>query len=185
MKPLVFAQGLRMIGPAMRHGHPHPPEPHRQGRVAMHGITAPGTAIIHQQAIRQPIAPKRRDQGLLHGRRLLIRQHPEPDVKAGMIIQNRQRVRRPRHGGHCALEVHLPQLIGDRVFKPAAGRRAPHLVGPEQPPPSQEGRDRATRRHRGQPLQHHALPQLARAPTGMRLALCQERVPDHRRDRGP
>ena len=98
----------------------------------MHGITAPGTAIIHQQAIRQPIAPKRREQGLLHGRRLLIRQHPEPDVKTGMIIQNRQRVRRPRHGGHCALEVHLPQLIGDRVFKPAAGRRAPHLVGPER-----------------------------------------------------
>ena len=52
MKPLVFAQGLRMIGAAMRERpHAHPPQPHGQGGILMRGITPPRTAIVYQPPI--------------------------------------------------------------------------------------------------------------------------------------
>ena len=58
VKALVLAQGLGVVGPAVADGDAQATQPDRERRVGMGRPLAPGTAVIDQQAVGQPVALK-------------------------------------------------------------------------------------------------------------------------------
>ena len=125
MKPFIFAHGLRMIGATMADSNTDVQQPHGQLGIGLMAGIAPGTAIVHQHAIRQAIAAKDGAQRLLHRSRLLVGQRLQAEVIARMVIQDRQRLHRAGQRLDGALEIHLPQTIGAPDVQSAAMAAAP------------------------------------------------------------
>jgi hypothetical protein len=84
--------------------------------VSPHGLPLSGQ---HEQG--QAIALEGRLQGILHRLVALVVGRLQPDRKARMIVDDRQRMQLSPSHRHLALEVHLPQHVGLRVLEALPG----------------------------------------------------------------
>src|ERR1700674_289130 len=164
MKAFVLALGLRMVGPAVRHAHAQAHKPYRKRRErAATGIT-PGSAIVHEHRIGQPVTSKHRDQAFARRPILLRAAGLHAQSVTGMVVDHGQRMAAPAPGGKIALEIHLPELVGLRALKTLirTGMLGPPLL--QLAVPAQNLGDRARRRNNllAVALQH--LGDLAPAP---------------------
>ena len=148
MKPLVFALGLRMIGPAVADRDAELEQPHRQPGVAVQRIRPPRRAVVHQHPLGQPIAPEDRRQLGLHRIAALVAAGPQPDSIARVVIDHRQRVTAPRPRRKMPLVIHLPQLVRRRPLKPFKGFAAGARRTRDAAMAVQDRGNRAGARHR-------------------------------------
>jgi hypothetical protein len=152
VQPLDFALRLGMPGAAMPGLDAQAQQPRLQRRDSAHAAAAPGRAIVGQDDVGQAIAAEGGRQVRLDQLVALMGTGRHRQGKAGMVVEDGQGV--DATGGQLGLahEVHLPQVVGCRVFKALIGMDRALLWG--QPPmPAQDGRDRA----RGRDVLHHAL----------------------------
>ncbi len=181
METLVLAQGLGVVGPAVADGDAQAAQPDGQRGVGMGRVIAPGTAVVDQQPVGQPVALEGRDQVDLHGGGALIGTGDQAEGVARVVVEDGQRMTAPGAAGPAALEVHLPQGVGRGMLEALPGAR---LAGPlrriQLVVAAQDGRDRRGRRQRLDtlPSQQHA--QLAAAPGGVLGAQGQHRLLDGR-----
>ncbi len=181
VKPLIFALGLRMVGPAMADPDAELEQPHRQPGMAVQGIRAPRRAIVHQHAVGQPVAPEERRQLGLHRTLAFITAGPQPNRITRVVIDHRQRMAAPCRGRKMPLVVHLPQLVRRRPLKPLEGFVAGARHSVDATMPIQYRRDRAGARRRLVLQILQPAPDLAPTPGGMLVANRQHQPFDGRR----
>ena len=131
-------------------------------------VSTPRRTIVHQHPFRQPVALKDAFQMVFHPAGALRMAGSQAHQEARMIVQHGERMtHRTVHHLEVPLEVHLPQLVGLRHLKPLHRPVLLPLVRRQHVMATQDGRDRAGRRHR-----LHALLQqlpLDLAPTPRRM----------------
>ena len=168
MQALVLALRLRMGRAAMADADPQPQQPHRQRRPGRRQSAAPRPAVVHEHAVRQAVALEEPRETRLHGRARLVGTRLEGQQKAGVIVENSERMApaAPRAQRKMALEIHLPQLVGRRPLEPlrGAGLGRPR---PQLPMPPQDRRNRGGMEDQGRLLGGEAHGQLAPAPLRM------------------
>ena len=127
METLVLAQRLGVVGPAVADGDAQAAQPDGERGVGMGRVIAPGTAVVDQETVGQPIALEDRDQVGLHGRGALVGTGRQAEGVARVVVEDGQRVAAPSAAGPAGFEVHLPQGVGVRMLKALEGAR---LAGP-------------------------------------------------------
>ena len=165
MEALVLALGLRVIGPRVTDPDALAHQPQVEPGVVA-PIASPRRAIVHRHPHRQPIAPERRGQvpdDEITGLRTAGLQH---QGIAGVIVEHGEGVATPAVHRHVPLEVHLPQVVGRRMFEALPGPGGLRGRRRDQAMPSQYRMHRADSRHR---MSQHLQPtrQLACAPCRM------------------
>lgn len=164
MESFIFALGLRMVRPGVRDVDAETDEPGGQWGEVMIAVATPGRTVIHGHALGQAIETEDRGQPLLHGLRALIGASLKAQSEAGVIVQDSERVAAGLIGGEVAFEVHLPELIGSRVFEPLEDSMLERLLG-VHPSVSQEDLvNRAGRRQTENTEVEQAPAQLASSP---------------------
>ena len=168
VEALVLAQRLGVVGPAVADGDAQAAQPDGERGVGMRRSLAPGTAIVDQEAVGQPVALEGCHQVGAHGRGALVGTGGQAEGVARVVVEDGAGMAAPGAAGPAGFEVHLPQSVGVRVLKALEGAR---LAGPLRriqgvvPP-----QDRGNRRGCGQrldPLAGQQHPQLAGAPGGV------------------
>ena len=182
MEALVLAQRLGVVGPAVADGDAQAAQPDGERGVGMRRSLAPGTAIVDQQAVGQPVALEGCHQVGAHGRGALVGTGGQAEGVARVVVEDGEGMAAPGAAGPAGFEVHLPQSVGVRVLKALEGAR---LAGPlrriQGVVPPQDRGDGGGRGQRLDALAGQQHPQLARAPGGVLGAQRQHRLLQGRR----
>lgn len=176
VKAFVLPLSLRMIGAGVTDPDPQADEPNGQWCIGVDPIVAPGRAVVHGHAPGQTIAAEGLTQGLLHGGGLFVGAGGETERIAGVVIEYGQGVTTATLERHMALEIHLPEVIGDRMLEALPGAVLGALGGVHPPVAAQDRRDRARARHPVMAQGHEPRVQLASAPSRMLIAQGQHRM---------
>src|SRR6476620_10214333 len=171
MEALELAIGLGMIRTAVTHANAQAQQPDGQIRQAMswHARTAPGRAIVSVDAYWQAITAKRAGKRFLHCGGVGAPASCKQQVKAGVIIDERERMAPPGRRVEVALEIDLPEGVGQGMLKALPGSRRGGSCGTDQAMPVQDRRYRAWWRHLGMAQFAQSCSDLAPAPGGMSL----------------
>src|SRR5450830_145945 len=133
MKSLILALRLRVMRPAVTNANPQAYQPHFQLRQATTPGSTPGRAVIRGHALWQAITLESGLQSGLHRTALLVATGCQAQVKARMVVENREWMATTgeRIGQReMSFEIHLPEQIGRVMFKP----RRCHLFLPDRCP---------------------------------------------------
>ena len=130
VEALVLAQRLGMVGPAVAHGDAQAPQPDGERGVGMGRVIAPGTAVVDQQAVGQPVALEGRHQMGADRGGALIGTGGEAEGIARVVVKDGQGMAAPGTAGPARFEVHLPQGVGVWVLEALEGRAAGRRPGP-------------------------------------------------------
>lgn len=155
-----------LIGMTVTDSNADRQQPHRQRRERMSKILAPRRAIIETDTLRQSVTAKRTGQVSFDRGAALIGASGQREIEARVIIEHRQWMATALRHREVALEVHLPERVGIRVFESLPRPRLGHRVL-QQTVPTQDGSDRGGRRHGLRPLIAQPAGELARAPCGV------------------
>ena len=121
VEAFVLSLGLGVVGAAMADPDAEPQQPDAKhgpaGFGAGSGWHAPGRTIVAEQAARQAVVAENRGQPGLDRLGLLVGTGLQPQGKAAVVIQQGQGMAPATPGGEMALEIHLPQIVGSRMFK--------------------------------------------------------------------
>src|SRR3984893_14365688 len=175
MEALVLALGLRMIRTTVADSDAEPNQPQGKGGERVIRLRAPWSAVVHQHRGRQAIAAKGVDEQRAYGFATLVGAGLKHQREPRMVVEHGQRMAAGAvEAREVALEVHLPQLVGDRALKALKGmRRRRSLI--EQTMAAQDTGDSA-RRELGAALEQQPSGQLASAPTAEHFASNSEHM---------
>src|SRR6478735_2371972 len=181
MKTLLFPLRLRMVRPPMRHADVQPQQPQSEPGVRFLEAPGPRTAVVHEHALRQPIAAKNGRQLRLHRLALFVRARRQAKREPRMIVEDRQRMAAlARAQSEVTLEVHLPQLVRRRTLETFPRLMFLALVGIDLAMPRQDRLHRARRGQLPLPQRLQPRPQLAGAPGRMFVSQRNNRLLDLR-----
>lgn len=171
VEAFVLPVGLRMSWTAEAHPHAQAYEPDREGRNAMPGArTAPGLAVIHIDPLGQAVVSERCFQHRLHLRAALSLACMQRHRVAGVVVQHGERMAALLAQRKVALEVHLPQCVGHRMFEAVITRALTRARRMQLPMPAQDVCDGARMRDIGVAQMLQTCGDLAPTPYRMRLA---------------
>src|SRR6266853_2034564 len=146
MKSLLLPLRLRMIRPAVQDLHSQPQQPHCQWGPGTLSIVSPGRAVVHQHRLWQAVAAKGLPQLLLNCLPLFIPTGLQHQRIARVIIQHCQRMAAASDPqSKVSLEIHLPQFVRTLSFESLERMTSRQIR--QQPPTTQNLRDRACRRN--------------------------------------
>src|ERR1700688_5025098 len=107
-----------MIGSRMGNADALLEQEHAKRSKGRAGTVAPGRTVVGDEGARQAVAVEGTDQGFTHGLRLLVGAGAQYDRIARVIIEHGQWIEPAAVGEpDMALEVHLPQVVGLRMFE--------------------------------------------------------------------
>ena len=95
VEALVLAQRLGVVRAAVADGDAQAAQPDGQRGVGMGRVVAPRTAVVDQQAVRQPVALEGRDQVSAHGGGALVGTGDQAEGIARVVVQDRQGMTAP------------------------------------------------------------------------------------------
>jgi hypothetical protein len=81
-------------------------------------VVSPHGSVIHRHPVRQTVAFKHADQLLLYGLTPFIGAVCQAQGKAGVVIQQGERMTAATTKGKVSLKIHLPEAIGRIMFEP-------------------------------------------------------------------
>lgn len=111
---------LGMIRPAMPGLDPQAPQPGFQAGDAAESGRPPGTPVVAEDGLRQPVVAEDRGQGRLDGGALLIGTGRQNQREAGVVIAQAPGMNPALPQRLVPQEIHLPQRVG------FGGREAAH-----------------------------------------------------------
>src|SRR4030095_15019761 len=129
----------------------------------------PGTSVIHDHGIGKPVKTKGVAKGLLDRLSFLIGQGSQAQIKARVIVKDRERVGSSGHSCNRTFEIHLPKTIGHFMLKALPVRFGCWIVGIDQTATMKNRRNGTTGRHLRWVLIFHQTTNLARSPARMAL----------------
>src|SRR5579862_4882963 len=168
MKPFVFPVGLRVPWPTARDPDSQEDQPDCQlGQLSRSRWAAPWRTVVRNDAQRQSISAKHRAQVLAHHPRGCAATCIEREIKARVIVKHRERAGTANTVEFdAALEIHLPKIIGMRVFEALPSRSVRAGLGRNQAVPVQDARHGTWRRHLNTTQIVQATGNLGRSPRG-------------------
>src|ERR1022692_370379 len=121
MEAFVLALSLWVVGARVRDADIQADEPRGEGGEAMVAVAAPGGAVVHGDALGQAVEAEDGRKLLLDGLSTLVGAGLQAQSKAGVVVEDGQRVAAGGVGGEVAFEVHLPKQVGCGVFEALEG----------------------------------------------------------------
>jgi len=170
VETLILTLSLGMIGPRVTDADPKANQPHRQWGIRIQAIVTPGRAIIHRHACGQPVATKGSRQRRLHSVGLFVGTGAEAERLTRMVIEHRQGMTTTVLKRDVALKIHLPKIVGDRMFKALPSGMFIALAGVQTPVATQNAGNGARCRYFVMPQALQAGTQFTTAPGRMRIA---------------